>query len=137
MLGDIIDTIKGVIKSCNLEASSGNFSAFIADIFKDLWPYLGKNLEIYYDNEEIVESICQLVKYSMRAMKNTFYELYMKKFLEKILSGFQLKPVSSYLYSFEVIVDAYYNDSRTQKMLLETFEFFCNLTFTYLPTLSS
>jgi hypothetical protein len=137
-LQKIIDAIKGIIKSClNEIINKPEMSNFFGEIFKDLWPFILKDLEFYYDDENMIESICQLVKYFMRGMHNIFYENYMKIYMEKIVSGYQLKPISSYIYSFEVIVDAYHNDIKCQNMLMQTFEIFCKLTFSYLPTLSN
>ena len=134
-LEKVIDVIKGIIKS-SLNDADIDISSFLSGVFKDLWVYIQKDIQYYEDNEDIIESICQLVKYFMRAIKSDFYENYMKTYLEKMVSGYQVKPISSYLYSFELIVDAYYNYPNCHIMLMQTFEILCKLTFSYLPTFS-
>ena len=69
----------------------------------------------------------------MRGMKNVFFENYLKIYLSKMITGYQLKPISSYMYSFEVIVDTYYSDPKCHAILMETFEIFYELTLKYLP----
>lgn len=88
-------------------------------------------------NEDIIESICQIIKYFMRGIKDEFYNKYLQNYLESAIKVYQKSPNSSILYSFETVVTVYYKENYSQKLLFESFDIFNRLSITYMPELSN
>ena len=100
------------------------------DIFKELWNdilfILNKNLE----DHDIVENIIQIIRaYTKNMKKNDFIE-FIQNYIECLIKGYKLKPISSYLYGYEILISDYNEETSAQiKFILNNaFNQLCSIT---------
>ena len=76
------------------------------EIFIEVWPLLIFILSKEAKNQEIVENIIQLIKIYMRGLKDYFVK-FIPEYVQCIVNGYKLIPISSYLYGFEILITVY------------------------------
>ena len=55
---------------------------------------------------ETVENVIQLIKIYMRGLNNNFVR-FIPEYVESIINGYKLMPISSYLYAYEILVTTF------------------------------
>ncbi len=127
-LGFILEIIRTIVRSA-YDSLSTKQSKIFTEIFNELWPVLRIILTRYKDNYDIVEILSQIIKYFMRGMGSDF-KIYLEDYMMIILEGYQNTPISSYIYSLEVVASAFVNDLTVENLLKVMLKEFCVLTFT-------
>ena len=99
------------------------------EIFSEIWPIINYIWNQMLTKSDIVENIIQLIKIYMRGLDNNFIK-FIPEYLEIILKGYKLVPISSYLYGFEILVVAFegVKDAQLKSLLDKTFNTLCQLT---------
>ena len=59
------------------------------NVYKELWPVLNKLLERCKENEDIVEKICKVIKYSMRVL-DRFFDIFLKDLVTVIVNKYKV-----------------------------------------------
>ena len=85
----------------------------MCQIFNEMWPDIlfifTKNLK----DSDIVENIIQIFKIYIKGLNNNFIK-YIPNYIECIINGYKLKPISSYLYGYEILISIYPTDNSEQ-----------------------
>ena len=99
------------------------------EIFSEIWPIIIFILNKMSTKSEIVENIIQLIKIYMRGLDNNFIK-FIPDYLESIINGYKLIPISSYLYGFEILVSSFNeNENNELKAILDkAFNNICQIT---------
>lgn len=98
-------------------------------IFCEIWPLINFILNKNLTESEIVENIIQILKIFMRGLDDSFIK-FIPEYLEIITKGYKLKPISSYLYGYEILVVSF-NDIKNNELKQEldkTFNTLCEIT---------
>lgn len=125
---DLLKVIKVIIRAAYKQLSY-DWITILSQIFKELWGNMKYFLIKYPINNEIVESLIQIIKSFMRGMKSDF-KPYLEEFIAIIIQGYKTKAISSYLYGFEILVTVYCNDKSAYQMLNNVFYELISCTFT-------
>lgn len=114
-IAEMIYIIKIVIK-VGYKTLPSEHQKLLTTIFTEIWNII----KFYLDSKVniIVEEVIQLTKYFMRGMCSDF-KPYLKEFLFIIVNNYQLVPLSSYLYCFEISVTVFVNDKGEENLLKE------------------
>jgi hypothetical protein len=80
-------------------------------------------------NSDLVEDIIQFIKIYMRGLNDNFIK-FIPEYVNCIINGYKLSPISSYLYAFEILVTVFPRRKEEQiKLILNnTFNELCNIT---------
>lgn len=132
---ETIEVVLIIIKSVHVSISSRYVDKVISSIFIDIWALLKYFFEKFFSHEKIIESLCQLMKHFVRGMNVNFIP-YIDQYFSIIINGYRSIPISSYLYSFEIIITSFMNETSITSKIIDTLEILCNQTLTYLPDLS-
>ena len=124
-----------IIKSIHISMSSRYLNEVISAIFTDLWPVIKFFFEKFYNNEKVVEDLCQLMKHFIRGMGSNFLP-FIDQYFSFIINGYSAIPICSYLYSFEIVVTTYTNELSIRDKIKNTLDLLCKQTLVYLPDLS-
>ena len=76
------------------------------EIFSEIWPLIIFILKNKAKKSQIVENLIQLIKIYMRGLKDYFIK-FIPEYVQCIVNGYKLIPISSYLYGFEILITAY------------------------------
>ena len=100
------------------------------EILNEIWPIIIFILNKMSTNSDIVEDIIQLIKIYMRGLSNNFIK-FIPEYVNSIINGYKLYPISSYLYAFEILVTVFPETKEEQiKMILNnTFNELYKITF--------
>ena len=111
------------------ESLSKSNKNIMYEIFSEIWPIINYIWNQMLTKSDIVENIIQLIKIYMRGLDNNFIK-FIPEYLEIILKGYKLVPISSYLYGFEILVVAFegVKDAQLKSLLDKTFNTLCQLT---------
>jgi hypothetical protein len=99
------------------------------EVFRELWPdvlfIFNKNLK----DSDIVENIIQLSKIYIKGLNNNFIQ-FIPNYLECIINGYKLKPISSYLYGYETLItiDQFGVSEQIKPLLNNSFNQLCQIT---------
>ena len=100
------------------------------EILQELYPIINYILQKLSTDKDIVENCIQLIKVYMRGLINDFIK-FIPEYVNCIINGYKVSPISSYLYGFEILVTAFPN--RKEKELIDilngTFNELCKITF--------
>jgi hypothetical protein len=125
--------IKSIIRSA-YDAISVTQSKIFVEIFHEIWPILRVILLRFKCNYDLIEILIQIMKYFMRGMGSDF-KVYLEDYLLILLRGYQGTPISSYIYSLEVVASVFIKDLSVENLLKVMLKEFCVLTFSqYLRT---
>lgn len=132
-LTKIIQIVKIIVRSTFESLSNKHFS-ILSKIFTELWPLIRLILQKYNNNPDIVEQLTQIIKHFMRGMGSEF-KYYLEDYMNLILEGYKINPISSYIYAFEIIATVFVNDSSVENLLKLMLKELCIQTFNcYLTT---
>ena len=102
---------------------------FMFEIFRELWPDFAFIFNKNLTNSDIVENIVQLLKIYIKGLNNNFIE-FIPNYLECIINGYKLKPISSYLYGYETLIsiDQFATSAEVKPILNNAFNQLCQIT---------
>jgi hypothetical protein len=120
--------IKSIIRSA-YESITVTQSKIFTEIFQEVWPILRVILVRFKSNYDLIEILIQIMKYFMRGMGQDF-KIYLEDYFVILLQGYQGFPISSYIYSLEVIASVFIKDLSVENLLKVMLKEFCVLTFT-------
>ena len=127
-LNSLLIIIKYTSKSI-FEGLKGENNNIMFEIFRELWPdvlfIFNKNLT----DSDIVENIIQLSKIYIKGLNNNFIQ-FIPNYLECIINGYKLKPISSYLYGYETLIaiDQFGVSEQIKPLLNNSFNQLCQIT---------
>ena len=76
------------------------------EIFEEIQATIFYILNKLSTDSDIVENAIQFIKIYMRGLTENFIK-YIPEYVNSIINGYKLTPISSYLYAFEILVTAY------------------------------
>ena len=100
------------------------------EILNEIWPMIIFILNKMSTNCDIVEDVIQLIKVYMRGLSNNFVK-FIPEYVNSIINGYKLYPISSYLYAFEILVTVFPDtkEEEIKGILNNTFNELCKITF--------
>ena len=100
------------------------------EILNEIWPMIIFILNKMSTNSDIVEDVIQLIKVYMRGLSNNFVK-FIPEYVNSIINGYKLYPISSYLYAFEILVTVFPDtkEAEIKGILNNTFNELCKITF--------
>ena len=80
-------------------------------------------------DSDIVENIIQFIKIYMRGLNDDFIK-FIPEYVNCIINGYKLSPISSYLYAFEILVTVFprRKEEEIKSLLNNTFNELCKIT---------
>jgi hypothetical protein len=118
------------ISSSAFESLTESHKKIMYEILQELYPIINYILQKLSKDKDIVENCIQLIKVYMRGLVNNFIK-FIPEYVNCIINGYKISPISSYLYGFEVLVTVFPN--RKEKELIDllngTFNELCKITF--------
>ena len=99
------------------------------DILVELWPDIYFLFNKISTDSDLVENIIQFIKIYIKGLDKNFIQ-FIPNYLECIINGYKLKPISSYLYGFEILItiDQLINSEQINPILNNTFNQLCQIT---------
>ena len=103
-------------------------------VFKDLWPIISHLIGKYAHDEDIIENICTVIKYSMRIL-DKFFEPFIMDLIKLIVSNYKVSifnpiilkanPFGSYVYIIEIMVTVFVKYPQCKSFLSDVFNGIC------------
>jgi hypothetical protein len=95
----------------------------------EIWPSIIFVLNKMSTDSDIVENIIQFIKIYMRGLNDNFIK-FLPEYVNCIINGYKLSPISSYLYGFEILVTVFprRKEEEIKSMLKNTFNELCKIT---------
>ena len=126
---ELLIVIKTISKSAFDGLSKDNY-IIMEKIFNEIWPHLKILFNKFSTNNDLVEEIIQLIKFYMRGFKDNF-KSYIPEYLNCLIEGYKLSPISSYLYGFEILITVFgnYEEENIKNMINVMFNQLCQVTF--------
>ena len=123
-------TILKEISSSAFESLLEPHKKIMYEILLELYPIIIYNLQKMPADKSIVENSIQFIKVYMRGLVNNFIK-FIPEYVNCIINGYELSPISSYIYGFEVLVTVFpkRKEEELRKILNDTFNKICNITF--------
>ena len=117
------------ISSSAFEGLSKSYKKIMYEILLELYPTLIYIFKTQSTDSTLVEKIIQLLKIYMRGLVDNFIK-FLPEYVNCIITGYKLSPISSYLYGFEILINAFPNrrEEELLKILNSTFEELCKIT---------
>ena len=117
------------ISSSAFEGLTKSYYKIMYEILLELYPNLIYIFKALSTDSILVEKIIQLLKIYMRGLVDNFKKL-IPEYVNCIINGYKLSPISSYLYGFEILITAFPNrrEEDLVKILNSTFEELCKIT---------
>ena len=83
----------------------------------------------YLTDSDVVENIIQFLKIFIKGLNNNFIQ-YIPNFIECLIFGYKTKPISSYLYGYEILISVFPTESSDsiKTILNNAFNNFCQIT---------
>lgn len=125
ILIDLFELIKIIVRSAYSTLSHENI-VIMTQIFNELWPLITFFFK-KFNNQDLVESMTQVIKHFMRGMNEDFKK-YLEEYMNLILEGYKIVPISSYIYSVEIIASVFANDSSMKEILKMLLKEICQIT---------
>ena len=130
---EILEKLLIIIKSISKAAFEGlceNNKKIMYEILNEIWPIIIFILQKMSTNCIIVECIIQLIKVYMRGLNNNFIK-FIPEYINNVINGYKLYPISSYLYAFEILVTVFpeTKEQEIKLILNNTFNELYNITF--------
>ena len=99
------------------------------EIFVELWPDIFFIFNKISTDSDLVENIIQFIKIYIKGLDINFMQ-FIPNYLECIINGYKLKPISSYLYGFEILIsiDQLVNSEQILPILNNSFNQLCQIT---------
>ena len=126
---ELLIVIKSISKSAFESLGKENY-IIMEKIFNEIWPHLKILFNKFSTNNDLVEEIIQLIKFYMRGLKDNF-KLYIPEYLNCLIEGYKLSPISSYLYGYEILITVFGNneEENIKNMINVMFNQLCQVTF--------
>ena len=127
-LNQLLIILKYTSKSI-FEGIDEKFMDIMLEIFKEIYPDImfvfSKNLT----DADIIENIVQFSKIFIKGLNNNFIQ-YIPNFTECLIIGYKTKPISSYLYGYEILISIFKTDSSDslKELLNNAFNNLCDIT---------
>ena len=129
-LNKILTILKSISESAFISLCSSH-KKIMYEILIKLYPSLIYILQKQSMDSKTVEKIIQLFKVYMRGLVDNFIK-FIPEYVNCIINGYKLNPISSYLYAFEILITVFPN--RREEELLNilnlAFKELCNITLT-------
>ena len=129
-LNKILTILKSISESAFISLCSSH-KKIMYEILIKLYPSLIYILQKLSIDSKTVEKIIQLFKVYMRGLVDNFIK-FIPEYVNCIINGYKLSPISSYLYAFEILITVFPN--RREEELLNilnlAFKELCNITLT-------
>ena len=118
------------ISSSAFESSLQSHKKIMYEILIEIYPIIIYILQKLSTDENIVENIIQLIKIYMRGLVDDFIK-FIPDYVNCIINGYKLSPISSYIYGFEILVTAFPNrkEKELRNIFNNIFKELCNITF--------
>lgn len=128
-LNELLIVLKSISKAIFKGLNDSN-KKIMNEILNEIWPKIIFILNKLSTNNDIVENSIQLIKCYMRGLDKNFIN-YIQEYLECLINGYKLTPISSYLYGLEILITVFpkSNDDSLKKILSNTFNNLCYITF--------
>lgn len=99
------------------------------EIFKEIYPEIMFIFNKNITDSDIVENIIQFLKIFIKGLSNNFIQ-YIPNFIECLIFGYKTKPISSYLYGYEILISVFPTESSDsiKTILNNAFNNFCQIT---------
>ena len=129
ILEKLLIIIKTISKA-GFEGLCENNRKIMYEILNEIWPIIIFIMQKMSTNCNIVESIIQLIKVYMRGLNNNFIK-FIPEYINNMINGYKLYPISSYLYAFEILVTVFpeTKEQEIKLILNNTFNELYNITF--------
>lgn len=99
------------------------------EIFGEIWVSIIFILNKMSTDSDIAENVIQFIKIYIRGVTENFIK-YMPEYVNSVINGYKLTPISSYLYAFEILVIAYprRKEEEIKSFINNTFNELCKIT---------
>ena len=126
---NLVKILKYISKSI-FDGINPEYIFIMNEIFSEIWPSIIFILNKMSKDIDIVENLVQLIKIYMRGLKENFFK-YIPDYLNIIINGYKLYPISSYLYAFEILVVSFPKRKEKELNLIfnNYFNNLCQITF--------
>jgi transportin-3 len=115
------DRLTAVIRSVSrLRSGTPRFNMIADLIVNSLWPTVCVAMETFRSESDFVEKSCRLLKHAMRSVPEPFKRV-LVPLGQLLVRDFNISQHSSYLYTAEVLVAEYGQDSDMRQALAELF----------------
>jgi hypothetical protein len=95
-----------IISKAAFEGLNKNNKKIMYEILQEIWPSIIFILHKMSTDSDIVENIIQFIKIYMRGLNDDFIK-FIPEYVNCIINGYKLSPISSYLYAFEILVTVF------------------------------
>ena len=118
------------ISSSAFESLLQSHKKIMYEILIEIYPIIIYILQKLSTDENIVENIIQLIKIYMRGLVDDFIK-FIPDYVNCIINGYKLSPISSYIYGFEILVTVFPNrkEKELRNIFNNIFKELCNITF--------
>ena len=127
-LNQLLIILKYTSKSI-FEGINGAYINIMLEIFKEIYPEIMFIFNKYLTDSDVVENIIQFLKIFIKGLNNNFIQ-YIPNFIECLIFGYKTKPISSYLYGYEILISVFPTESSDsiKTILNNAFNNFCQIT---------
>jgi hypothetical protein len=127
-LNQLLIILKSISKAA-FEGLNDNNKKIMYEILVEIWPSIIFVLNKMSTDSDIVENIIQFIKIYMRGLNDNFIK-FVPEYVNCIINGYKLSPISSYLYAFEILVTVFprRKEEEIKSMLNNTFNELCKIT---------
>jgi hypothetical protein len=127
-LNQLLIILKSISKAA-FEGLNDNNKKIMYEILVEIWPSIIFVLNKMSTDSDIVENIIQFIKIYMRGLNDNFIK-FLPEYVNCIINGYKLSPISSYLYAFEILVTVFprRKEEEIKSMLNNTFNELCKIT---------
>jgi hypothetical protein len=118
-----------IISKAAFEGLNKNNKKIMYEILQEIWASIIFILHKMSTDSDIVENIIQFIKIYMRGLSDDFIK-FIPEYVNCIINGYKLSPISSYLYAFEILVTAFprRKEEEIKSLLNNTFNELCKIT---------
>jgi len=127
-LNQLLIILKSISKAA-FEGLNDNNRKIMYEILVEIWPSIIFVLNKMSTDSDIVENIIQFIKIYMRGLNDNFIK-FVPEYVNCIINGYKLSPISSYLYAFEILVTVFprRKEEEIKSILNNTFNELCKIT---------
>ena len=118
-----------IISKAAFEGLNKNNKKIMYEILQEIWPSIIFILHKMSTDSDIVENVIQFIKIYMRGLNDDFIK-FIPEYVNCIINGYKLSPISSYLYAFEILVTVFprRKEEEIKSLLNNTFNELCKIT---------